>query len=86
MKVTNKEALQLYHVAIDGDFTLQSKESKFKAAAVKFITSYKLEETEIDKFRRKFSRLLESKPKNPGSPAIVKWENSVFHKVNAAGR
>ena len=80
MKVTKKEAFELYQEAAASDDSLKSKESKFKAAAEKFLKDYNLENEEMDKVRRKFSRLHESKPKNTQSLMVAKWESSIFYE------
>ena len=68
MKI-NKSALDFYKEVIN-DNALKSKESKFKAAAEKFVSVYQLNNDEIDKLRRRFSKLLDDKPTNISSPVF----------------
>ena len=78
MKVTNKEAFDIYQKATE-QFSYQvSKGQKSSKAAELFVETYKLSSDDKKKFSTKFTRLVESKPHHKSSTSEVdKWKSGI---------
>lgn len=87
MKVTNKEAFDIYQKATE-QFSYQvSKGQKSSKAAELFVETYKLSSDDKKKFSTKFTRLVESKPHHKSSTSEVdKWKSGIFEVISNKGR
>ena len=82
MKVTNKNALDIYE-AIRG---YTKKGDKIAAATQVFLKTYAIRDDQFHVFRLKFTRLLDSKPKNNRNDALENWKFLVFYECISTGR